>query len=168
MINENIDKQKSNNIQPGTFTSDTGAETSENIDRLKEIGLKGLTPLLTVVQKHKNELNPYFEAIEKAMQAGVSSLNMTTGSVAEKKVGSWLADGASWVKEIKSKLETTQSRDLITYLENEARGRPGLMFAVSYVAGLAFGRIGRHLIHVNSEKGSSQGNFQSDLDSKIH
>lgn len=153
MINENTDNLNSQDIQ-------SGAETSEKIARLKEIGLKGLTPLLNVIHKHKEDINPYFDAIEKALTAGSGSLNQVSSTEVDRKVGAWLTDGAGLVRDLKNKLASTHTQDLLTLLEAEATKRPGLMFAFSYVAGMAFGRIGRHIGKTNIH--------QTDFDQTIH
>ena len=168
MIDENTDNQNSQDIQAGSIEDSGGAETSEKIARLKEIGLKGLTPLLNVVHKHKEEINPYFDAIEKALVAGSRSLNQETSSDVDQKVGALLTEGAVLVRDLKSKLASTHTKDLLTSLEEEARKRPGLIFAFSYVAGMVFARVGRHIVKANSGKENFQNINQSDFDPTIH
>lgn len=161
MINQNIDNAKTGNIQLGTIESKYVEETSANIARLKEIGFKGLTPLLNVVKKHKEDVNPYFDSIDKALKAAVASLNQDQATATDRKVSGWLNDGAGWVRDLKSKFDSMQTQDLLNYVEEEASKKPGMMFAVSYITGIAIGRLSRHLGHSVSGK-------KNNLDSSFH
>lgn len=129
-----------------------GAKFSESVEHLKDIGQKGIAPFINVIHKHRQELSPYLSAVEKGLRSGANSLSKDSVIPAEFTVRDWFLSGAEWVKQVKGKFEETTGKDLLTYIEEEAKNKPGLMFAVSYVAGLGLGRFGRHLGHIVNTK----------------
>jgi hypothetical protein len=113
--------------------------------KLKEYGKKSLAPLTDLVHKYKGDINPYVAAIGKGLQGAINALNEGEANDAERKIGQWFQEANEWFNGVKGKLEATEAKDLLNYLEEEAKKSPGLMFSVSYVAGLAIGRVGRQL-----------------------
>jgi hypothetical protein len=118
---------------------------NEKIGKVKDVGRKGLAPIVGVLQRHSGDINPYIVAIGRALKAGVESLNQENASDADRTVGGWFSEASEWFGELKTRFESTNGSDLINYIEEEGRKRPGFMFAISYVAGLGFGRMGRHI-----------------------
>ena len=119
--------------------------SSDRMSMMKGFGRKGLAPILEVFTKHQGDLNPYVQSIDKAFSAAITALNSESATEADRAVGSWVTQASTWMMSASDRLKSTNPKDLLNFLEEEARTRPGLMFSVSYVAGLLFGRVGRHV-----------------------
>jgi hypothetical protein len=118
---------------------------NEKLGKVKDVGRKGLGPIVDVLHRHSGDINPYIDAIGRALKAGVDSLNQKNASDADRTVSGWFGEASQWFEHLKTRFDSTSGIDLITYLEEESRRRPGFMFAISYMAGLGLGRMGRHL-----------------------
>jgi hypothetical protein len=118
---------------------------NEKLGKVKDVGRKGLGPIVDVLHRHRGDINPYIDAIGRALKAGVDSLNQQNASDADRTVSGWFGEASQWFEHLKTRFDSTSGIDLITYLEEESRRRPGFMFAISYMAGLGLGRMGRHL-----------------------
>lgn len=116
------------------------------IDKLKEYGKKSYTPLLNVVFKYQDEFTPYLEALAKGLKGGVDSLNAENSSEAEKYVGQMLSEAAEGINQASLKLKAKNVNELTGYLTDLADRRPSLMFSTSYIAGMFFGRLARHVV----------------------
>ena len=119
--------------------------STDKMSMMKDFGRKGLGPILEVFTKHQGDLNPYVQSIDKAFSAAITALNAEGATEADRTIGSWVTQASTWMMSASDKLKSTNPKDLLNFLEEEARARPGLMFSVSYVAGLLFGRVGRHV-----------------------
>ncbi len=140
--------------------------------KLKQYGKKSLAPLVDLLHRYKDQINPYMDALDKGLQGACNSFNASkpatsttqpmssskpatsspSNSAAEKVVSGWFTEAADWFKGARTKMSTEDPKDLLNYLEEEARNRPGLMFATSYVAGLVFGRLGRHIGRIKARE----------------
>jgi hypothetical protein len=118
---------------------------NEKLGKVKDVGRKGLGPIVDVLHRHRGDINPYIDAIGRALKAGVDSLNQKNASDADRTVSGWFGEASQWFEHLKTRFDSTSGIDLITYLEEESRRRPGFMFAISYMVGLGLGRMGRHL-----------------------
>lgn len=127
--------------------SSKGAIGPVSVDKLKEYGKKSYAPLLNVVFKYQDEFTPYLEALAKGLRGGVDSLNQENSSEAEKYVSQLLGEAADGIGQASSKLKTKNINDLTGYLTELAERRPSLMFSTSYIAGVFFGRLSRHVIN---------------------
>ncbi len=123
----------------------TPGKSSSTKNKVKDVGRKSLGPIVDVLQRHSADINPYIDAIGRALKAGVDSLHQESASDADRTVGGWFGEASVWIEDIKTRFESTSASDLMTYLEQESRKRPVFMFAISYVAGRGLGRIGRHI-----------------------
>lgn len=138
--------------QDEAFSSETNAFKNKlpGSTEIKEYGKKSLAPLIDLLSKYKGEFSPYFKAIETGLQGGFEVLNKGTSendtvSDAQLTVGEWFRDAANWFNGADKRLQSGNTRELLDYLEQQAKNHPTLMFSSSYIAGLFFGRIGRHL-----------------------
>lgn len=118
---------------------------NEKLGKVKDVGRKGLAPIVDVLHRHRGDINPYIDAIGRALKAGVDSLNQDNANDADRTVSGWFSEASQWFDDLKTRFDSTNGSDLISYIEEEGQRRPGFMFAISYVAGLGFGRMGRHL-----------------------
>ena len=144
MINENQDFEQ--RTQENTEANIPLSEArSAGIDKLKSYGQKSLTPLIGLLQKYQSAVTPYFEAIGKGLDAGVKSLDQENSSHAEKYVGEWFREASQWFGQIKSKLNSKDTSELLLFIEDQVRKYPAMMFSSSYFVGLFLGRIGRHV-----------------------
>ena len=121
------------------------SEANRPTDRIKDYGKKSLTPLLSLIQKYHTEIDPYFNAIVKGIEAGRQALHQENASSEEKYVGEWFNEASSWFNDVRQKLNSKNLDDVLQYLDLNARHHPGMTFSTSYLAGLFLGRIGRHL-----------------------
>ncbi len=154
-FNLNVDVNLEANGPTNEASSTAGS--SDKMSMMKGFGRKGLGPIIDVFSKHQGDLNPYLQSIDKALRAAITSLNEDSSSEADRTVGRWVSGASTWMTGASDKLKTTSPKDLLNFLEEEARSRPALMFSVSYVAGLLFGRVGRH---VGSQMTASPKDFQ--------
>jgi hypothetical protein len=120
------------------------SEASNEQSRFKEYGKKSLAPLTNLLHKYKSEVDPYFSAIAKGFDGAVSVL-ANEPSDADRTVSRWFQEASTWLGNAKEKFQSADAKELLQYLEEETRKHPGLMFSSSYIAGMAFGRLGRHL-----------------------
>jgi len=136
--------------------------------KLKQYGKKSLAPLVDLLHKYKDQVNPYVESINKGLQGASSSLAESTTD-SDRAVYGWFNDATNWFNGARDKLNNEDPKELLNYLEEQAKERPGLMFATSYVTGLVFGRLGRHMGRiVKSSSQSSQLSSQTMQSSYQH
>lgn len=135
-----------------------GTKNKLSVNKLKSCGKKSLSPLIELVHRYQDEITPYFEAISKGLQGGVDSLSrINTGegqsnaqkvsdnSEVEKVVAGWFNEAAEGLNGFRSRLSSSNAQEIFDYIEAQAKKHPGFMFSSSYLAGLFFGRIGRHI-----------------------
>ena len=134
---------------------------------IKEYGKKSLSPLINLVSKYKNEISPYFVSIGKGLSGAADSLGnfapeqgensgdtiqTSTNASVEQTVSDWFREAANWFEGANKRLETGSAQELLDYLEEQAKKHPAIMFSSSYIVGLLFGRIGRHIGHQYSKR----------------
>ena len=143
-----------NNIDEfNTNETSEGAKTPVSKEKLKEYGKKAYAPLLNVVTKYQDEFTPYLNALVKGLQSGADSLCAENATDVEKYVGNVFKEANEGLKVAIQKLDEKDIKSLSTYLSEMAAKKPSLMFSTSYVTGLFFGRLGRHIIaHSRSVK----------------
>lgn len=149
-----------------------------SVSRLKEYGQKAYGPLINVVFKYQDELTPYLNALAKGLQGGEEALNKENSSEAEKYVSQFFREASNGLNEACQKLESKDVKAFSDYLSDVADRKPSIMFSTSYIAGLFFGRLGRHLASNKGKDLSSQRNSNTDtsfmtneppaLDQSIH
>ncbi len=140
MINHN---KNSNSEETG------GASSPVSVAKLKEYGKKAYVPLLKVVSKYQDEFTPYLHALTKGFQGGADSLQLENATEPEKYVAQFFKEAADGLKTACDKLEAKDMNALSNFISEQADKRPSVMFSTSYIAGLFFGRLGRHVTHMN-------------------
>lgn len=149
------------NPEEGNMPLNPGEDTSRS-GRYKEYGKKSLAPLIDLVHRYKGDVNPYVEAIGRAMRAASESL-AANQTEADKTVAGWFNEAQNWFEGVKGKLESKNPSDLLNYLEAEAKNKPGVMFATSYMVGLVFGRLGRHAVRLKTKNASGVDTINDDV-----
>lgn len=124
---------------------ETGAKSPISITKLKEYGTKAYQPLINVVYKYQDEFTPYLTALAKGLEGGKESLSREGASEAEQYVAQFFQQAADGLNQACQKLESKDINALTTFLTEQAEQRPSVMFSTSYIAGLFFGRLGRHI-----------------------
>jgi hypothetical protein len=134
------------NINENTNSeSNTGANGPVSVTKLKEYGKKAYMPLVEVVNKYQDEFVPYLSALAKGLQSGVETLGKEGATEPEKYVSQFFKEASDGLNKACEKLQAKDANALATFLSDQAEQRPSLMFSTSYVAGLFFGRLGRHI-----------------------
>jgi len=126
--------------------SSQGANGPVSVGKLKEYGKKAYAPLLNVVHKYQDEFTPYLDALSKGLQGGVDTLNKENSTEAERYVSQFFREAADGLGEACNKLKAKDINELSTYLSDLGEKRPSIMFSTSYIAGIFFGRLARHVI----------------------
>lgn len=125
--------------------SDSGTKSPITVTKLKEYGLKAYRPLIDVVYKYQDEFTPYLTALAKGLEGGKESLSREGSSEAEKYVAQFFQQAADGLNQACQKLESKDINALTSFLSEQAEARPSVMFSTSYIAGIFFGRLGRHV-----------------------
>lgn len=124
---------------------DTGAKSPISVTKLKEYGIKAYRPLIDVVYKYQDEFTPYLTALAKGLEGGKESLSREGSSEAEQYVAQFFQQAADGLNQACQKLESKDVNALTSFLSEQAEQRPSVMFSTSYIAGIFFGRLGRHI-----------------------
>ncbi len=157
------------NLGTGNMPLDEAGESTSSRN-YKEYGKKSLAPLIDLVHRYKGDVNPYVDAIGRALKGAADSLS-GTDTDADKTVAGWFNEAQTWFDGVKEKLESKEPSDLLNFLEAEAKSKPGVMFATSYMVGMVFGRLGRHAVRMKTQSGSnvtSSTDIGSDINNQIH
>lgn len=121
--------------------------------KLKDYGQKSLSPFVDLVRRYRGDIGPYISALSKGLQAACDSFEgPQQKSEPERVVSGWFREVNNWFTGAREKIETSDEKDFLRFLENEARERPAVMFSSSYIAGLLFGRMGRHMIRMKGNQ----------------
>lgn len=171
MINNSNSSDTNRNTSQGTSPLKQKVEGNPMAKtKLKQYGKKSLAPLVDLLHKYKDQINPYMSALDKGLQGACNAFSVQgqPSSVdAERVVEGWFRDANSWFNGARDKLSTDNPKDLLNYLEEQARDKPGLMFATSYVAGLVFGRLGRHIGRIKARSTSSSAMSNMSMQSTL-
>lgn len=134
--------------------------------KLKEYGKEAYGPLVNIIYKYQDEITPFFASLEKALEGAISALSDEESTEADRMIGDWISDARQSLTEGKDRIQGKDKSEIISFVEDQARQKPALAFASSYVVGLFLGRIGRHI----GRKGFSQNSsgFQSTEQSPHH
>ena len=132
------------------------------MDKLKEYGKQAYAPLIKVVHKYQGEITPYISALAKGLQGGVDALSGDSASEADRFVAGWFREASEGLSQARTKLESKDINQLVSFIETQAKDRPSLMFTSSYLTGLFFGRIGRHIGKKSLNKKSAEGSSFED------
>ncbi len=135
-----IDPNENNN-----FDQAEGANGPVSVTKLKEYGKKAYGPIVDVVSKYQDEFTPYINALVKGLQGGAERLGQDNASEPEKYVSRFFQEAASGLEQAGKKLESKDMNAITSFLQEQAEKRPSIMFSTSYVVGLFFGRLGRHI-----------------------
>jgi hypothetical protein len=147
MIDQNEHTLKENSAFDGQGSEESTIDQLKRlpVDKLKGYGMKSLSPFVDLVHKYQDEINPYFDAVSKGLRSGLDGLQAEDSTEADKVVAGWFTDAADWFGGVRGKLAHPDPQEIYRYLETQARRSPGMMFTTSYLAGVFFGRIGRHI-----------------------
>ena len=159
-----------NNFEENQSLSGTEEGTKGPISatKLKEYGKKAYGPLVNVVFKYQDEITPYLNALSKGLEAGGDALNEENSSEQEKYVSRFFREASNGLKEACEKLESKDISALTNYLSDLADKKPSIMFSTSYVAGLFFGRLGRHMARSKGKSENVVTNEQRSFNQPIH
>lgn len=113
--------------------------------KFKDYGNKSLTPFVNLLHRYKKDFTPYIKAIRQGLDSACKSLDQSEVQT-DKTVSGWFREGSSWFNGIEEKVQSGNEKDLLKFFEQETHARPVVMFASSYVAGLIFGRLGKHMM----------------------
>lgn len=128
------------------FDQETGENRPISVTKLKEYGMKAYGPIIDVVYKYQDEFTPYLNALVKGLQGGVERLSAEGASDAERYVSRFFQEASQSIEGIGQKLASKDVNSIKEFLQEQGRVRPSVMFSSSYIAGLLFGRLGRHII----------------------
>lgn len=123
-----------------------GENRPVSLSKLKEYGIKAYGPIIDVVYKYQDEFTPYLNALVKGLQGGIERLNSEGATEVEKYVGHFFQEASRSIEGFSQKLSSKDINTIKDFLQEQARMRPSIMFSSSYIAGLLFGRLGRHII----------------------
>lgn len=137
----------------------SGANGPVSVAKLKEYGKKAYTPLINVVSKYQDEFTPYLNALTKGLQGGVDCLEKESATEAERYVARFFKEAADGLRMAEEKLQSKDVNALSNYLSDFATRKPSVMFGSSYVVGLFFGRLSRHIINSRKSSMSSDNEF---------
>lgn len=127
------------------INEETGEKSPISITKLKEYGTKAYQPLINVVFKYQDEFTPYLAALAKGLEGGKETLSREGSSEVEKYVAQFFQQAADGLNQACQKLESKDIDALRTFISDQAEQRPSVMFSTSYIAGVFFGRLGRHI-----------------------
>lgn len=146
--------------------SQAGANGPVSIAKLKEYGKKAYAPFIDLFSKYQDEFIPYLSALTKGLQGGVDSLEKESASEPEKFVARFFREAADGLRVAEEKIQTKDVNAISNYLSDFASKKPSVMFGSSYMVGLFFGRLSRHIIH--SKKSSPLSSEPPLFDENIH
>ena len=148
------------------------AKSPVSISRLKEYGKKAYAPLVNVVFKYQDEFTPYLNALSKGLEGGVNALNKEGSSEAERYVSQFFKEAADGIKVACQKLDAKDPKAFTDYVSEMAEKRPSIMFSTSYIAGLFFGRLGKHIAKSRNQKTNVNNDLMTNeppsFDQSIH
>jgi hypothetical protein len=144
----------------------SGANGPISSTKLKEYGKKAYGPLVDVVYKYQDEFTPYLNALAKGLQGGAKSLREDSTNEVNNYVAQLFQEASDGLKVANEKLESKDINAIGAFISEQSEKRPGVMFSTSYIAGLFFGRLARHLTKKNTTQPFS--NEPSSPDEMIH
>lgn len=133
------------NVPTGDGQSSKGDSGSLPINKIKDYGKKAYAPLIKVVHRYQDEITPYLNALSRGLMSGADALKGDSGSEADKYVSGWFREASEGLTEAVAKLQSKDISEVIQFIETQAQKRPSLMFTSSYLTGLFFGRISKHI-----------------------
>jgi hypothetical protein len=132
-----------------------GTNGPVSLEKMKEYGKKAYLPLLSVVHKYQDEFTPYLDALSKGLRGGVERLEAADATDADRYVSRFFREAAEGIGDARRRLETRELSDLTAFVSDLAARKPSLTFSTSYIAGLFFGRLSRHIIHGRAARNST-------------
>lgn len=145
------------NIEP-----ESGAIGPVSMGKFKEYGKKAYTPLLNVVYKYQDQFTPYIEALSKGLQGGVEKLNQESSTEEEKYVARFFQEAVKGLEDASSKLKGKDINEFKNYLSSFADRHPSAVFGSSYIVGLFFGRLARHVMSRHEAEDTNTETFSTD------
>lgn len=145
MTNNNPENQFNEESREANVPGGEASNSRLSKAKLKEYGKQGLSPLVEIAQKYQGDIDPYLSAISKALNAAAGSISQDDSNEAEKSIGNLCTEAANWFEDAKGRLGNKNYSDFLSFIEEEGRKHPGILFSASYLAGIFLGRIGRHI-----------------------
>lgn len=134
-----------NNYESNDPTLDQSSPNSSSRNKIQEYGTKSLGPFVDILTKYEDLVTPYVDALVQGLQGGAESLRRENQNQAEKYVSNFFSQASSNLKEMKEKLQEKDVRSIQDTLSSLSNEKPSFLFATSYLAGVFFGRLGKHL-----------------------
>ena len=114
-------------------------------DRIKDYGKKATQPLIDLLQKYQGDITPLIGSINTGIQGAISALETESASESDRQVSVYFRDASTWFSDVQDKFKFQSTDEFMSFLEEEGRKHPAMIFAVSYIVGLVLGRAGRHV-----------------------
>ena len=135
------------------MASNNSTFSSNETSQLQEYGKKSLTPFVDLIHQYRNDITPYLAALGKGLQAACDSFQESEQMPeADRVVSGWFSEMNRWFVGAREKINSSDEKDFLRFLEEEARAHPAAMFSSSYIAGLLFGRMGRHMVRMKKDQ----------------
>lgn len=142
-----------NNAFGGDEISQEASLPQEQSSQFKEYGKKSLAPFVDLIHQYQNDISPYLSALSKGLQAACDSFQESEQMPeADRVVSGWFNEINRWFVGAREKINSGDEKDFLRFLEDEARAHPAAMFSSSYIAGLLFGRMGRHMARMKKDQ----------------
>lgn len=120
--------------------------------KLKKYTEGALTPLLKLKDRHGEDFLPYLLALSQGLKKGSESLLHADATQPEVFVGNLLKEASEGMMSAGDKLGQKHLPDLESYLSLLTKRRSSVMFGVSYLGGLFFGKLSRELSELERQK----------------
>src|SRR3989338_6015859 len=116
-----------------------------NQSKSQEYSKKSLEPLVNLFHNRRENLTPYMSAIGTGLEGAIKAIEGNQNpDDASKYISGWFKEAQGWFQNIQEKFKNKDPQELMSFLETESKTRPALMFSMSYVAGLIFGRLTKY------------------------
>ena len=135
------------------MANNNNAFSDNESTQVREYGKKSLAPFVNLIHQYQNDIGPYLAALSKGLQAACDSFQESEQMPeADRVVSGWFSEINRWFLGAREKINTGDQKEFLRFLEEEAKAHPAAMFSSSYIAGLLFGRMGRHMVRMRQEQ----------------
>ncbi|WP_408095511.1 hypothetical protein ACJVC5_10755 [Peredibacter sp. HCB2-198] len=142
-----------NNAFSGDEVSQGADLPQQSTSQVREYGKKSLAPFVDLIHQYRNDIGPYLSALGKGLQAACDSFQESEQMPeADRVVSGWFTELNRWFVGAREKINSGDEKDFLRFLEEEAREHPAAMFSSSYIAGMLFGRMGRHMVRMKKNQ----------------
>lgn len=113
--------------------------------KLKDYGREAYVPFFNVVTKYQDEFIPYLNALSKGLQGSVDTLRKEGATEEEQYVSRFFEEASVSIRSACEKFQAKDMDSINSFVSDLGTKKPGILFGASYIAGLFFGRLGRHV-----------------------